>query len=187
MKILIDFFPILLFFGAYKAYDIYVGTAVLMGATVLQMALIYGIDRKLQAMHKITLVLILLFGTLTLVLQDDRFIKWKPTVLYAAMSIGLAIAVWVFRKNFLKMLLGSQLELADSVWHRLNVAWVVYTAFMAGINSYVVLNFSTEAWVTFKLWGYAFPLVFLVGQGIYIAPHIQSDDADKAAEKEGTP
>lgn len=187
MKILIDFLPILLFFGAYKAYDIYVGTAVLMGATVLQMALIYGIDRKLQAMHKITLVLILMFGTLTLVLQDDRFIKWKPTVLYTAMSVGLAIAIWVFHKNFLKMLLGSQLELADSVWHRLNVAWVVYTAFMAIINSYVVLNFSTEAWVTFKLWGYAFPLVFLVGQGIYIAPHIQSDDADKVAEKEGTP
>ncbi len=187
MKILIDFFPILLFFGAYKVYDIYVGTAVLMGATVLQMALIYGIDRKLQTMHKITLVLILLFGTLTLVLQDDRFIKWKPTVLYTAMSIGLAVAVWVFRKNFLKMLLGSQLELPDSVWHRLNVAWVVYTAFMAAINSYVVLNFSTEVWVTFKLWGYAFPLVFLVGQGIYIAPHIQGDEADKVAEKEGTP
>ena len=65
MKILIDFFPILFFFGAYKMYDIYVGTAVLMGATVLQMALIYGIDRKLQAMHKITLALILVFGTLT--------------------------------------------------------------------------------------------------------------------------
>ena len=135
MKILIDFFPILFFFGAYKAYDIYVGTAVLMGATVLQMALIYGIDRKLQAMHKITLVLILLFGTLTLVLHDDRFIKWKPTVLYAAMSIALAIAIWVFRKNFLKMLLGSQLELPDAVWHRLNVAWVVYTAFMAAITA----------------------------------------------------
>ena len=92
MKILIDFFPILLFFGAYKMYDIYVGTGVLMAATVLQMALIYGIDRKLQAMHKLTLVLILLFGTLTLVLHDDRFIKWKPTVLYTAMAIALAVA-----------------------------------------------------------------------------------------------
>lgn len=184
MKILIDFFPILFFFGAYKFYDIYVGTAVLMGATVLQMALIYGIDRKLQAMHKITLTLILLFGTLTLALHDDRFIKWKPTVLYAAMSIGLAIAVWGMRKNFLKLLLGSQLELPDTIWHRLNVAWVVYTAFMAVTNAYVVMNFSTEAWVTFKLWGYAFPLVFLFGQGIYIAPHIQTDED---AGKEGSP
>ena len=75
MKILIDFFPILLFFGAYKFYGIYVGTAVLMAATALQMAIIYAIDRRLQTMHKVTLVLILLFGTLTLVLQDDRFIN----------------------------------------------------------------------------------------------------------------
>jgi intracellular septation protein len=187
MKILLDFFPILLFFGAYKVYDIYVGTAVLMGATVLQMALIYGIDRKLQAMHKITLTLIVLFGTLTLVLHDDRFIKWKPTVLYTAMSIGLAFAVWGMRKNFLKLLLGSQLELPDTIWHRLNVAWVIYTAFMAVTNAYVVMNFSTEAWVTFKLWGYAFPLVFLVGQGIYIAPHIQTDEEDEVAKEEGSP
>jgi len=184
MKILIDFFPILLFFGAYKVYDIYVGTAVLMAATVLQMALIYGIDRKLQAMHKLTLVLILLFGTLTLALHDDRFIKWKPTVLYAAMAIALAVAIWGMRKNFLKLLLGSQLELPDSVWHRLNVAWVVYSVFMAVSNAYVVLYYSTEAWVTFKLWGYAFPLAFIIGQGIYIAPHLRSDDA---AEKESNP
>jgi intracellular septation protein len=176
MKILIDFFPILLFFGAYKLYDIYVGTAVLMAATVLQMALIYGIDRKLQAMHKVTLVLILLFGTLTLVLHDDRFIKWKPTVLYTAMAIALGVAVWVLKKNFLKMLLGSQLVLPDTIWHRLNVAWVVYSAFMAAINTYVVLNYSTEAWVTFKLWGYAFPLAFIIGQGIFIAPHLRGDD-----------
>ena len=184
MKILIDFFPILLFFGAYKLYDIYVGTAVLMAATMLQMALIYGIDRKLQALHKVTLVLILLFGTLTLVLHDDRFIKWKPTVLYAAMAIALAVAVWVANKNFLKMLLGSQLVLPDAVWHRLNVAWVAYSAFMAAINAYVVLNYSTEAWVSFKLWGYAFPLAFIIGQGIYIAPHLRGDDA---TEKETTP
>jgi intracellular septation protein len=180
MKILLDFFPILLFFGAYKFYDIYVGTAVLMGATVLQMAIIYGMERRLQAMHKITLLLILVFGTLTLVLQDDRFIKWKPTVLYAAMSIALAVAIWVMHKNFLKLLLGSQIELPDATWHRLNIAWVVYTAFMALLNAYVVLNYSTEAWVSFKLWGYVFPLVFIIGQGLYIAPHLKTEDAPGA-------
>ncbi|MBU0746154.1 MAG: septation protein A [Gammaproteobacteria bacterium] len=176
MKILIDFFPILLFFGAYKFYGIYVGTAVLMAATVVQMGLIYAIDRRLQTMHKVTLVLILLFGTLTLVLQDDRFIKWKPTVLYGAMSVALAVALWVMKKNFLKMLLGSQLELPDAVWLRLNMAWIAYCALMSALNAYVVMNFSTEAWVDFKLWGYAFPLVFLVAQGIYIAPHLKSDE-----------
>ncbi len=175
MKTLLDFLPILFFFGAYKFYNIYVATAVLMAATVVQMAVIYAIDRKLQTMHKITLVLILLFGALTLLLQDDRFIKWKPTVLYGAMSLALAVALWGFKKNFLHLLLGAQLTLPATVWGRLNVAWVLYCAFMSAVNAYVVLQFSTEAWVNFKLWGYAFPIVFLVGQGLYIAPHLQDD------------
>ena len=178
MKILIDFFPILLFFGAFKFYDIYVGTAVLMGATVLQMALIYGIDRKLTAMHKITLALILVFGTLTLVLHDERFIKWKPSVLYGAMAIGLGVAVWVYKKNFLKALLGSQLSLPEPVWMRLNVLWVGYSAFMAVINGYVAAYFSTEAWVDFKIWGYVFPVAFLVGQGFYIARYLTEEKSE---------
>jgi intracellular septation protein len=178
MKILIDFFPILLFFGAFKFYDIYVGTAVLMAATVLQMALIYGIDRKLTAMHKITLALILVFGTLTLVLHDERFIKWKPTVLYGAMAIGLAVSVWVYKKNFLKALLGSQLSLPEPVWMRLNGLWVAYSGFMAIINGYVAAYFSTEAWVDFKIWGYVFPVAFLVGQGVYISRYLTEEKSE---------
>jgi intracellular septation protein len=176
MKLLIDFFPILLFVGAYKLYDIYVGTGVLMAATVVQMGLIYTIDRRLQMVQKITLVLVLVFGALTLALHDDRFIKWKPTVLYAAMAIGLAVALWVLKKNFLKLLLGSQLTLPDAVWQRLNLVWVGYCVFMATINGYVAAYYSTEDWVNFKLWGYAFPLAFIVGQGFYIARHIKADE-----------
>ncbi len=176
MKILIDFLPILLFFGAYKTYDIYVGTAVLMAATVLQMVAIYLIDRKLQMMHKVTLALVLVFGAMTLILQDERFIKWKPTVLYAAMAVALAIAVWVYKKNFLKMLLGSQLTLPDPVWMRLNMIWIGYSAFMSLVNAYVAAYYSTEAWVNFKLWGYAFPLVFIVGQGFYISRYLTTDE-----------
>ncbi|MEI6760459.1 MAG: septation protein A [Betaproteobacteria bacterium] len=176
MKLLIDFFPILLFVGAYKLYDIYVGTAVLMAATVVQMGLIYAIDRRLQMVQKITLALVLVFGALTLGLHDDRFIKWKPTVLYAAMAIGLAVALWVLKKNFLKLLLGSQLALPDAVWQRLNLIWVAYCVFMASINGYVAAYYSTEDWVNFKLWGYAFPLAFIVGQGFYIARHITPDE-----------
>ncbi len=177
MKILIDFFPILLFFGAYKFHDIYVATAVLMAATVVQTGLIYALERRLQTLQKITLLLILVFGTLTLALHDDRFIKWKPTVLYAAMALALVVALWFMKKNFLKILLGSQLTLPDAVWMRLNVAWIVYCAFMSALNGYVAAFYSTEAWVNFKLWGYAFPLVFIVGQGLYIARYLKTDEA----------
>jgi intracellular septation protein len=126
-------------------------------------------------MHRVTLALVLIFGSLTLILHDERFIKWKPTVLYAAMAIALAVAVWVYKKNFLKIMLGSQLDLPDRVWMRLNLVWVGYSAFMSLINAYVAAYYSTEAWVDFKLWGYIFPLAFIIGQGFYIAPYLKSD------------
>ncbi|NBS48748.1 MAG: hypothetical protein EBS99_17315, partial [Betaproteobacteria bacterium] len=63
----------------------------------------------------------------------------------------------------------------DPAWARLGAAWVAYCCFMSAINAYVVLNYSTEAWVDFKLWGYAFPLAFIIGQGLYIARHLRED------------
>jgi intracellular septation protein len=182
MRFLIDFFPIALFVAAYKLHDIYTATAVLMAATVLQTGIIYGIDRKLQTLQKVTLVLVLVFGVLTLVLQDERFIKWKPTVLYASMAIVLGAALWGWKKNFLQILLGSQLTLPTAVWGRLTVIWVVYFLFMAAINGYVAAYYSTEDWVNFKLWGYIFPVVFIIGQGLYIARYIKDDgnEAEKS-------
>ena len=180
MKLILDFFPILLFFGAFKLYDIYTATGVLMAATVVQMAIIWFTTKRLEPMQKATLVLILLFGSLTLALHDDRFIKWKPTVLYGAMAIALAVAYWVFHKNFLKVMLGKQLQLPDRIWTHLNVAWIGYCLFMAAINGYVAMYFSTDAWVNFKLWGYAFPIAFLIAQGLYISPHLKSDDEPAA-------
>ncbi|WP_439114279.1 septation protein A [Hydrogenophaga sp.] len=179
MRFLIDFFPIALFVAAYKLHDIYTATAVLMAATVLQTGIIYGIDRKLQTLQKVTLVLVLVFGVLTLVLQDERFIKWKPTVLYASMAIVLGAALWGWKKNFLQILLGSQLTLPTAVWGRLTVIWVAYFLFMAAINGYVAAYYSTEDWVNFKLWGYIFPVVFIIGQGLYIARYIK-DDSNEA-------
>jgi intracellular septation protein len=175
MKFLIDFFPILLFFVAYKMADIYTATAVLMAATVVQTTLIYKMDGKLQTMHKITLVLVLGFGALTLGLHDERFIKWKPTLLYTGLAFALAIAHWGMKKNFLQIMLGQQLALPASVWHRMNIAWMLYCVFMASINAYVASYFSTEDWVNFKVWGYVFPLVFIVAQGIYVARHLPKD------------
>jgi len=177
MRFLIDFFPILLFFGAYKLHDIYVGTAVLMAATVLQSVLIYAIDRRLQTMQKATLALVLVFGALTLGLHDERFIKWKPTVLYTGMALGLAAALWGWQKNVLLLLLGSQLRLPTAVWGRLTVAWILYFIFMAASNAYVAAYYSTEAWMDFKLWGYAFPVLFIVGQGLYVARYLKDDRA----------
>ena len=176
MKLLIDFFPIILFFVAFKIWGIYVATGVAIAATVAQIAYLRLRQGKIEPMQWLSLGVIVVFGGATLLAQNETFIKWKPTVLYGAMSVALAVALWALKKNFLKMLLGSQLELPDAVWHRLNVPWILYCAFMSAVNAYVVLHFSTEAWVDFKLWGYAFPLVFLVAQGFYIAPYLKGDE-----------
>jgi len=175
MRFLLDFFPIALFAAAYKLRDIYVATGVLMLATVVQSAVIYAIDRRLQPIQKATLVLVLLFGALTLGLHDERFIKWKPTFLYLGMSVALAVALRGWNKNLLQMLLGSHLKLPDPVWHRLNIAWIVYFVFMAASNAYVAALYSTDTWVNFKLWGYVFPLVFIVGQGFYISRYLKDE------------
>ena len=172
MKIALDLFPILIFFAAYKYASIYEATAVLMAATVVQSLLMYRIDGKLATLQKVTLVLILVFGTLTLVLHDDRFIKFKPTLLYSGMALGLLVSQFVFKKNFLKTMLGSQVNLPDANWQTLSMAWIAYCVFMASLNAYVAHNFSTEDWVNFKIWGYVFPLIFIVGTGIYIAKNV---------------
>ena len=176
MKFLIDFFPILLFFVAYKMGDIYNATGILMAATVLQMLIVWRMEGKLQTMHKITLALVLGFGALTLLTDDKRYIMWKPTVLYAGMAIVLAVAHGVFKKNALKILLNQQLKLPTPVWNKLNISWVIYCVFMASINAYVATYFSTDAWFDFKIWGYVFPLVFILGQGVYVSRHLPKEE-----------
>ena len=178
MKQILDFLPILLFFVAYKTYNIYTATAVIMVATVVQMAILYKLDGKLATIHKVTLALVLGFGALTLGFQDERFIKIKPTVLYTCMALALAIALWVYKKNFLKSMLGAQMALPDSVWRNLTVAWVIYSLAMAALNAYVAYFYTTEQWVNFKLWGYAFPLVFILAQGFYVAKYLQPKDSE---------
>lgn len=174
MKFFLDLFPILLFFAAYKFSTIYVATAVLMLATVAQSAWMYKREGQLASLQKATLILILVFGSLTLYLQDERFIKYKPTLLYTCIAVGLFIAQFILKKNFLKTMLGSQVALEDDKWHTLSTAWIIYCLFMASINAYVASYFSTDEWVNFKIWGYVFPLTFIIGTGFYIAKNTPS-------------
>ncbi len=173
MKLFLELLPLLLFVLTYKLAGIYWATAVLMGSVALQMLVLYSLERKLQPAHKLTLVLVWVFGALTLLLHDDRFIRAKPTILYLAMAAVLAVFLWALRKNPLQLLLGSQLDLPQNIWKNLGVAWFFYFIFMGLLNAYVAWYYSLSAWVDFKLWGYIFPLVFMVGQGVYIAKHLK--------------
>jgi intracellular septation protein len=177
MKFLFDIFPVVLFFIAFKVYDIYVATAVAMVATVLQIGWTWLAHRKVDNLLWVSLAVIVVFGGATLVLQDEMFIKWKPTVLYWLFSAVLAVAVLAFRKNLIRAMMESQVTLPDPVWGRLLASWIGFFAFMGALNIIVAYNFSTDAWVNFKLFGgIGLMLAFIVAQALLLARHIEKAD-----------
>jgi len=173
MKFLFDLFPVVLFFVAFKLFDIYVATAVAIAGTFLQIGWLKWRRRKVDTMMWVTLVIIVVFGGATLALHDETFIKWKPTVLYWLFAATLGAADLLFRKNLIRATLGEQVRLPDPVWARLNWSWAGFFAFMGAANLYVAFNFSTETWVSFKLFGgMGLMLLFVLLQAAFLARHM---------------
>lgn len=176
MKFLFDIFPVILFFVAYKLVDIYAATLVAIVTTVLQIGWVWFKHRKVENMQWISLALIVVFGGATLLLHDENFIKWKPTVLYWLFSSVLLTAGVIFRKNLIKSMMGSQISAPDPVWNKLLAGWIVFFAFMGAINIFVAFTYSTDIWVNFKLFGgIGLMLLFVVAQAFILAPHIQHE------------
>ncbi len=179
MKFLFDMFPVILFFVAFKMYDIYAATVIAIAATVLQIGWVWFKHRKVDKIQWISLGLIVVFGGATLLLRDETFIKWKPTVLYWLFSMVLLVSALFFRKNLIKAMMGSQITAPENVWKKLLVAWVGFFAFMGAINLFVAYGYSTDTWVNFKLFGsMGLMLVFIVGQAIVLAPHIKGNETE---------
>jgi intracellular septation protein len=115
------------------------------------------------------------FGGATLFLQDETFIKWKPTVLYWLFGIVLSGAALLFRRNLIRVMLSEQVQLPEPIWRRLNWAWVGFFVFMGAANLYVAYNFSTDLWVNFKLFGgMGLMLLFVVVQSVFLAKYVEN-------------
>ena len=165
MKFLFDLFPVILFFVAFKLADIYVATGVAIAATFAQIGWLWLRRRRIEPLLWASLAIVVVFGGATLLLQDETFIKWKPTVLYWLFGAVLAASAYFFRKNLIRAMLGSQIELPEPVWARLNVSWIVFFLVMGVLNLYVAYNFGTDFWVNFKLFGgIGLMVLFVVGQ-----------------------
>src|SRR5262252_6249994 len=163
MKFLFDLFPVVLFFVAFKLSDIYVATAAAIVASFLQIAWLKLKRRKVDKMMWVTLAVIAVLGGATLILHDETFIKWKPTVLYWTFGLVLTTAELLFRKNLIRAALVEQISAPDAVWAKLNWYWVGFFVFMGAANLYVAYNFPTETWVNFKVFGgMGLMLVFVV-------------------------
>ena len=173
MKLLFDVFPVVLFFVAFKLFDIYVATAVAMGATFAQIGWVWLRGRKIDRMLWVSLGVITIFGGATLLLADETFIKWKPTVLYWLFA-GVLVGGIAFGKNFVRSVMEHQVQLPDEAWARLQASWIGFFAFMGALNLYVAYNYSTDAWVNFKLFGgIGLMIVFVVLQALMLSKHMQ--------------
>jgi intracellular septation protein len=174
MKFLFDIFPVILFFAAYKLADIYVATAVAIAATFAQIGWMWFRHRKVETMLWVSLAIIVVFGGATLLLRDETFIKWKPTVLYWLFGATLLIAERAFDKNLIRAMMGRQIELPAAVWSKLNWSWAGFFVVMGLLNLYVAYTFSTDTWVDFKLFGgTGLMLIFILAQAFTLAKHVQ--------------
>lgn len=212
MKLILDFLPIVLFFGVFKvaqgrpdeaaAYatehfgmlvsggvvsaaqaPVLLATLVVILATVAQVLILKLRGQPVEKMVWLSLVLVVVFGGATIWFQNETFIKWKPSILYWAMGLVFWLSQAIWGKNLLKAAMGQQIQLPAVAWRQLNLMWIGFFAFMGLANLYVAYSFSTEVWVDFKLFGgLGFMLVFLVVQAVFLNRH-----ADKPAGDGGRP
>jgi intracellular septation protein len=161
LKLALDLGPLVLFFVANARYGIFGATAAFMVAVLAALLISYVMIRRLPIMPVITAVIVVVFGGLTLFLHDATFIKVKPTIIYGLFGAVL-IGGLVFNKPLLGVVFDSLFHLSEEGWRKLTLRWAIFFFALAVLNEIVWRNTSTDAWVTFKVFGVV-PLTLLFG------------------------
>lgn len=179
LKFALELGPLAIFFAANQVWGIFPATAVLMAAVTIALAINYWLERKLPVMPIVTGVMVLVFGGLTLILQDELFIKIKPTIVNTLFAATLLSGLF-FGRSFIKLVMEHAIQLPDFAWRALTWRYAGLFAFLAVLNEVIWRNYSTDFWVAFKVWG-VFPitLAFTMAQLPYISKHQIEVDADK--------
>ena len=198
-KTLFDLFPVILFFIVFKlvgsnldaaqAWAISIGylvdakqlpvlfaTAAAIVATIIQIAWVKWHHGKVDTMLWVSFSIITVLGGATLLLHDDTFIKWKPTVLYWIFAVTLLLSQWIFKKNLMRQLMQEKISLPTKAWNRVNLSWSLFFAALGVLNLYVAFNFPTETWVNFKLFGATgLMFIFILLQALALAKYADED------------
>jgi len=203
MKMLYDMFPLAIFMGALMLSDIKTATAALVVATIVQNAWTWIRHRRIERMHMITMVAVLVFGGLTLILDDIRFIKWKPSIVNWIFAGIMLYMQWFTAKSALERMLGAQMKMPHHAWNKLNFSWAIFFVFVGLLNLYVAFIYGTPAdpiasvyggpiadaeirdrhWGYFKVFGLmALTMVFALTSFMSMAKHIEMPDDSKDAE-----
>ncbi len=177
MKQVIEFLPWMLFaITFWITKDMYWATVVLVVVVLVQSLYLYWTQKKLEPMQLATLVLVVVFGGLTIFLRNNAFIQWKPTVinaLFAAIFLG---SHCIGNKPLVERILGKQISLPSMVWRNLSIMWIIFFLFSSGVNAYVLMHYSENFWVNFKLFGQmGILLCFLIIQTVYIFKYLPKE------------
>lgn len=184
MKFLFDFFPIILFFVVFNAYDdqmdgVIAATKTMIAASAVQISLYWLKHRRFENMHLITLVLVSVLGGATIYFRNADFIKLKPTAVNWLFAIAFLGSEFIGKKSLLKRMMDKNISLPEPIWLRLNYAWVVFFILMGIVNLYVAFNFSLDDWVDFKTFGMlGLTFAFVILQAFYMARHVGEPEVE---------
>jgi intracellular septation protein len=159
LKLVLDLGPLLIFFAANSRFGIFAATAAFMAAIVIALAVSYALTRHLPIMPLVTAIVVVVFGTLTLVLHDELFIKVKPTIIYVLFG-GVLLGGLAFGKSLLGIVFDSVFHLTEEGWRKLTLRWALFFLALALANEIVWRTQTTDVWVSFKVFGVV-PLTFL--------------------------
>ncbi len=182
MKQLLDFLPLLVFFGVYKFYGIIPATGAIVLASAVQLLVMYALYRKVEKMHLATFALLALFGGATVMFQDDSFIKWKVTIVNALFA-GILLGGNLMGKPIMKMLLGKELTLPDPIWIKTSYAWMAFFIALAISNVYVAFTLPEEVWVNFKVFGLTgATLIFTLATVVWLMRQLPKEALEKTQQ-----
>lgn len=177
VKLLLELGPLIVFFFANSRGDLFVATAAFMAATVVSLTLSWILMRRLPIMPMVSGVVVLVFGGLTLALQDELFIKLKPTIVNLLFAAALFVGI-AFNKPLLAIVFDAAFELTHRGWMKLSLRWAWFFVFLAVVNEVVWRTQTTDFWVAFKVWGIMpITMVFAMAQ----APLLQRYSPGNAA------
>lgn len=194
LKLALEMGPLLVFFMANTYGDelaarfpvladlggkIFIGTAFFMVAMIISLALTWLLERRIALMPLVTGVMVMVFGGLTLYLQDEMFIKVKPTIVNVMFGATILGVLFIFKKPVMKILFDGPFRLDDEGWTKLSFRWGCYFLFLAVVNEIVWRNFSNDFWVAFKVWGtMPMTMIFMAFQYPVMVNHALPEEED---------
>lgn len=185
MKFLFDFLPLIFFFAFYYLFGIYYATGALVVISALMILISWIKHKRVDGMLLSTCTLAIILGTITIILKNEIFIKWKPSIIYWLFSLVFLISQFVSSKPIVQRMLQKNLKLPSHVWTNLNISWIIFFAAMGFANLYVVYHFSTEVWVNFKVFGImGLTFLFVIIQSIFLSKYIQNGDSAESHDAE---